>query len=299
MQRFGTGDVPTYVFGKYILKSEWKKFVEILISSGSRRQSEEIRREKIKWLDGLVSHENLLEMLPRRNVAERVVLTKLKDHPSQYLQAIQAIPRNLRLMYVHAYQSFIWNFVASGRVEKLGRRVCVGDLVIPREQALSPRTLGETNKTAILVETEDQASKYELWDIVLPLPGHSVIYPSNKTWDLYIEMMEKDGLRPDDMTRNVTEFSMNGDYRYLFVKPTDFDMSTRHYDDDLIPILSGKSETQNIIPDNIGKKKAIILEFTLNPSEYATMLVREVMKTDTAVSHQMTLNDSLAGGHKP
>ena len=39
------------------------------------------------------------------------------------------IPRGTRLMYVHSYQSLIWNKVASRRVKEFGLRPIEGDLV--------------------------------------------------------------------------------------------------------------------------------------------------------------------------
>ena len=41
----------------------------------------------------------------------------------------QKIPRNTRLMYVHSYQSFLWNKVTSQRIQELGLTPVVGDLV--------------------------------------------------------------------------------------------------------------------------------------------------------------------------
>jgi tRNA pseudouridine13 synthase len=46
-----------------------------------------------------------------------------------WLQAAQSIPRNIRTIYMHAVQSYVWNVVASARLRAFGKRVIAGDLV--------------------------------------------------------------------------------------------------------------------------------------------------------------------------
>lgn len=43
--------------------------------------------------------------------------------------ALDMIPRNTMLMYVHAYQSFVWNLMVSRRIKEFGLKPVVGDLV--------------------------------------------------------------------------------------------------------------------------------------------------------------------------
>jgi tRNA pseudouridine13 synthase len=59
-----------------------------------------------------------------------------KQGPNAFCNALQQIPRSLRSMYVHAYQSFLWNAAATHRVSAFGAGGAVaGDLVLDRTSA--------------------------------------------------------------------------------------------------------------------------------------------------------------------
>lgn len=73
------------------------------------------------------------------------------------------------MMYLHAYQSFIWNEATSRRVEIYGLEPVIGDLV---------RT--ESNDQIMYI-TEDNIKNYSIENVVLPLPGYNVLYPQNES----------------------------------------------------------------------------------------------------------------------
>jgi tRNA pseudouridine13 synthase len=55
----------------------------------------------------------------------------LRKLPGNFHHALHQVPRNSRHLYVHAYQSFLWNRAATHRVQALGADAAVaGDLVM-------------------------------------------------------------------------------------------------------------------------------------------------------------------------
>ena len=65
------------------------------------------------------------------------VLSKQGD--KAHAAALQQLPRNLRLMYVHAFQSYLWNAAATHRARIFGTDAAVeGDLVIVNSSEQAP-----------------------------------------------------------------------------------------------------------------------------------------------------------------
>jgi len=134
-------------------------------------------------------------------------------------------------MYVHAYQSYVWNAIVSVRLKRYGSEAAVvGDLVYVEEEGKGAAETGElgvcllrwlvssiiiTGKEKdvadlwhkkpkakkVKVLTEEDLSKFTIFDVIMPLPGTDVAYPGGELGELYKEFLRQDGLDPTDFHR--------------------------------------------------------------------------------------------------
>ncbi|XP_065852993.1 multisubstrate pseudouridine synthase 7 [Euphorbia lathyris] len=373
LQRFGSGSVPTHLIGAALLRGEWKNAVSMILDprEGERDAVKKAREYYIESND----IDGTLRQLPRYLIAERSILQCLKKCPGNYLQALKAIPRTLRMMYVHSYQSYLWNHAASMRVQKYGSdKVVVGDLVYCKEddteketKDVSPECEDDTcddvydcgnlddapgpdlqqmkNTPVKALAAEDiSIGNYTIDDVILPMPGSRVSFPTNEIAEVFHDLAKKDGISLAESVHSVKEFSitsMTGSYRRVFQKPVDFEWELLSYTDVNAPLAEtdfdkfakGKSlrpineeeqadgsenkspsdctnlpvnyqSDRNLSTDSkeaegerdVGSKMqeaqtALKLSFTLPSSCYATMAIRELLKTSTSVAFHKTLNN--------
>lgn len=277
LQRFGTFSVPSHVIGKYILCEDFGKAVDALLNPAKHTLQESMEAREV-WAN---EHDaaKALKLMPRRCLAESSLLTALVESDNA-LNALLRVPHNLKTMYVHAYQSFVWNAMASERI-KLNRYEPInGDLV------LGDNDNGVKRARPITQEEIDSKSK-TIFDVVLPTPGFDVEYPANIV-DKYEELMSSDNIDCHNMKRKVKEFSLFGSYRHLLAKPLFCEWSVRTYANDEDTVLYTDKEaleynTKYAPEPTEGEiKTAVILKLGLSSSQYATMALREAMKQETS-----------------
>lgn len=270
LQRFGSFSTGTHTIGRSMLQGDFKAACEGILSfhpsalaeaqKEPHEQDSNIDRDdkaRASALHAFAStghSKQALEQLPRKFSAEACLVRHLSrsDHRNDYLGALQTISRNLRLMYVHAYQSLVWNIAVSARWKAHGDKVLPGDLVLVNDHP-EPSTepdkdtapnVDQDGESIIVPESSDRAytsdeiftraravteaelaspdCKISIFDVVLPLPGYDIIYPNNDSANIYKEFMgseEGGGLDPYDMRRKWKDVSLSGSYRKLLAKP--------------------------------------------------------------------------------
>jgi tRNA pseudouridine13 synthase len=277
LQRFGSFAASTDAIGRKMLQDDLKGAVDDILAYGETALAA-AENNLPTGSTILVSHDDqnrakalhvwktqgkgptALDLLPRKFTAERNIIQHLSsrnsrngqyDRKADWQGALMTIPRNLRLMYVHAYQSLVWNVVAGHRWTTHGDQVIEGDLVLvhehrDKEVAAKPRAAPSTTDAAgefiinptgsenanagaqdferarALTAEEVRSGLYTIWDVVLPQPGYDVEYPKNEIGEFYKSFMaseEGGGLDPHNMRRGWREVSLSGGYRKFLARP--------------------------------------------------------------------------------
>ena len=281
LQRFGTFSIGTEAVGLKMLQGDFEGAVDAILdyspaSLAAAQDHSSGHAEKVSLDDrarALALHlyrttnrpREAIEQLPRRYSAEASIMRHLSGrsgHGEDYLGALQTVPHNLRLMYVHAYQSLVWNVAASQRWKRFGSSVIEGDLVLINEhrdkveEVAQAEDVDADGEAIVLPSTDDRAAnpddlferaraltkeeaeseKYSVFDVVLPTPGYDILYPSNEIGKFYEEFMASErggGLDPHDMRRKWKVISLSGSYRKILARPgKDIAYEVRAYKDE-------------------------------------------------------------------
>ncbi|GAO50566.1 hypothetical protein G7K_4690-t1 [Saitoella complicata NRRL Y-17804] len=318
MQRFGTSSIGTHDAGILLLQSNWEAAVELILAERKFMRAESVEARRV-WKE-TKDPAKALKLMPRNCVAEYAVLQAMVNtgNTRNYSAAFQAVPRNLRLLYVHSYQSYVWNLVVSERIKNFGLKPVVGDLVLVEEEKVEGKTqdvvdeeapeletstmhnndapvVSTVPKVKILTQEDVDSGKYTIHDIVLPTPGTEIQYPKNDTKQAYVDIMAKDSLNPFDMYRSVRELSLTGNYRKIVYRPSTVSWEIVKYSDgdkqlvrtDLDLLMNTNVEAGERGQD--GAFTAIVVKLALGTSQYATMALREVLKMDTSSNFQAAM----------
>ncbi|KAM7358136.1 pseudouridine synthase 7 [Cochliomyia hominivorax] len=267
LQRFGNcSSIPTYEVGLALLKADYKLACELILKP---RDNDVPFMKAIRemWWKNRDSKAAAAQFH-----SDRFIEKKLLDGLAQYGEndcaaALRKLPRNMLLLYPHAFQSLIFNNMASRRIKEFGLTLMPGDLVyrnkededidmetaeLEEEQIQSEykeekettddneekseqeKTDNESifkRKVKPLTEEDIASGLYTIYDVVLPLPGHDITYPNNIVGTWYEELLEQYELSSEKLKHNVKMFAMAGAYRKLVLKPTNMSWEFRSYTD--------------------------------------------------------------------
>nr|CAH8840294.1 unnamed protein product [Trichobilharzia regenti] len=277
LQRFGhSSQSRSFEIGKYLIRSDWGNAIDLILkpTSADLPFLREIKEKYLKTGDA----DGCAEECPVS--IEKSLLFGIAKY-GKTLNALQMLPRNLRQIYVHSYQSFLWNHVASRRMAQQDPddyyakpgdlyynnidEVTISDEfktedVIPEElisemgeTLVAPTNCTPSRKTSLIhpsIVGEDEIGKIPLKSVVLPVPGYATHYPKNESADWYTELLKADGLSSKNFNNSIKDFALPGSYRQLIVVPTNVEYEFHEYSDPNIPLVKSDLQLLNNTNDN-------------------------------------------------
>ncbi|NWW90179.1 PUS7L protein, partial [Rhynochetos jubatus] len=267
-QRFGQGqNVQTDQIGLALLNEKMVKAVKLFFTP---EDTDDPVNNAKKYFLQTEDAKGALVMLPEFKVREKMLLRALNRYGVNHEGCTKGwlnIPHSMRIFYVHAYCSKIWNEAASYRLKIYGSKVVEGDLVFSEE---NDESVSLNDKVHAVTAPEESANKYSINQVVLPMVGHSIKYPSNKVGQWYHERLSEDGLQMCKFRVSPLQLNIPGCYRPILKNVQN------------LSYFLEENEKGIEIEDNHLKESKVSLHisFDLDPSCYATACLREIMKCD-------------------
>ena len=181
-------------------------------------------------------------------------------------EIFQMIDRRQRMMYVHAYQSYLWNHVVSKRWEKSGNQIFIGDYAYDQNGK-------------IVEVTAENFTHFSPFDIVIMLPNGDFIPKEAES------LLQKDGVTQQLFQRLSSEYGVYGDWRPFLGLPKSVEWSLISHSDRDATLLESDIDKINGISyeenRDGGEFTSLLISFSLEKGMYATMALRELLKRST------------------
>ena len=279
-QRFGSGRAVTAEVGRSVVQHRWDEAVHTYISMEGEHESPEVATFRKHIRDHGITEEGLA-LAPEWLGYERRMTEHLLNNPEDYIGAFRKLPNNLQLMTIHALQSVVFNRSLRKRLEQniSITRPEAGDLVGRLDEK------GQLSANNCVVVEERTAPRIgrncELGRLSVtgPLPGRDVRTCEGTPGELEASILNEMELGELDWEiEDIPRLTTTGTRRALTTSFEEFtvEATPKASDDSLGERWNeGPVEGSRWHPDGACLK----FRFTLSSGSYATILLREFMRT--------------------
>ncbi len=190
-QRFGSARPITHQVGRHILKGNFEEAVWTYIAKPYDEEYKSIRKIRDELWETR-DPEDAAEKFPEQYRYEKALLYHITKNEGDYKGAIKRLPEGLQQLFVHAYQSWVFNRVLSRLLE---------------EDWFDP--------------------EYEI-----PLVGYKTDLKDNKPENMIEEVLEEEGVKQEDFRlQDFPELRSEGTYRRAFADFRNFEVLEIEDDD--------------------------------------------------------------------
>ncbi|MCQ2078480.1 MAG: tRNA pseudouridine(13) synthase TruD [archaeon] len=258
VQRFGVMRPITHKVGEYIVRGDIRGAVRCYVCEPANEASQDVAAaEARKRLSETDDWASLYDTVPDSMSFEKNLIAYLRDHPEDWTGAIASMPTNLQMMFVHAYQSYLFNLMLSERIARgipLNRPI-VGDVIIPLDADGIPQHESPVIATARNIDLVERQIRLKRAFVSIPLFGSESKFSDGEMGEIERMILEREKIDLDDfVVPGLSHCSSEGSWRELLcpVKDLGYNLEEESYQ----------------------------VSFSLPKGNYATCLMREFMKSE-------------------
>jgi tRNA pseudouridine13 synthase len=230
-QRFGSVIDGKFI-GKHLVKKEYELAVKEYLTSIYRNDSDDIIQDKDNMFNAWGTFNRTIKNPQFRKVAFHYKKTK------KWIEAFKYIDKELRLLFISAYQSHLWN-------------ECVKELVTQNtteeQRYMVPYVLGE-----LVFNNEELGSIPQTFQTL----SHRV-HPEPHEEEIIKTVLEREGVELSQFNIRQTGNFFKSQKRDVMLYPTEFEMYA---------------------PEKVGNTYNITVEFVLPKGCYATMVLKKLFE---------------------